>query len=86
MNIEMVKSIRYEGSENRPSGGTESCKASRTGTLAISENMLEAVMSVIDRFFLSEYSESDFWNRQRAKDLVITSVVMAFLLLLLLFF
>jgi len=48
--------------------------------------MLEAVMSVIDRFFLSEYSESDFWNRQRAKDLLITSVVMAFLLLLLLFF
>lgn len=43
-------------------------------------------MSVIDRFFLSEYSESDFWNRQRAKDLLITSVVMAFLLLLLLFF
>ena len=35
--------------------------------MAIPENMLEAVMSVIDRFFLSEYSESDFWNRQRAR-------------------
>ena len=43
-------------------------------------------MSAIDRFFLSVYDESDSRNRQRAKDLVITSSVMGFLLLLLLLF
>lgn len=43
-------------------------------------------MSVIDRFFLSEYSESDFWNRQRTRDLVITSFVIAFLLMVLYLF
>ncbi|MBN1533344.1 MAG: hypothetical protein JXA20_11820 [Spirochaetes bacterium] len=40
-------------------------------------------MSAIDRFFLTRYDESDFWNRQRAKDLVITSGAIALLLLLL---
>ncbi len=43
-------------------------------------------MSAFDRFFLSTYDESDLYNRQRAKDLVITSLVMMVLLLLLLIF
>lgn len=43
-------------------------------------------MSVIDRFFLSAYNESGVRNRQKAKDLVITTFIIAILLLLLLFF
>lgn len=40
-------------------------------------------MSVIDRFFLMTYDKSDFREKQRARDLVITSGAIAVLLLLL---
>ncbi len=43
-------------------------------------------MNVINRFLLSHYEESDLKNRQRARDLVIISSIVAFLLLVLVLF
>jgi methyl-accepting chemotaxis protein len=43
----------------------------------------EAIMTVLHRLFLYKYDASDLWTRQKARDLVVISLVMALLMMVL---